>query len=88
MNVIRDEYNKLKEKNKDIESIQDFLTFGYEYIPKHSSFYKLPNLKETGFQTSQMFYHKKKDNVYNINKPKEEKKPEIKENKTYEKISK
>ena len=87
MNVIRDEYNKLKEKNKDIESIQDFLTFGYEYIPKHSSFYKLPNLKETGFQTSQMFYHKKKDNVSNINKPKEEKKPEIKENKTYEKIS-
>ena len=89
INVIRDEYNKIIERNSDIENIQDFLTYGYEYIPRHNynSINKLPILKDTGLQTSQVLFKKNIYNKLNIYEHKQEKKPLIKENKTSERIS-
>lgn len=67
--VIKDEYDKLKENNKDFEEIKDFLTYGYEYVPKHMSIYKLPIVEDRGMQIS---HNSNKHSFFFINEQKME----------------
>ena len=50
INIIRSEYSKIIENNNEMSNIKDFLTYGYEYVPKRKSTKKLPFLEDKGLQ--------------------------------------
>ena len=71
INIIRDEYSKLKQENKEMENIQDFLTYGYEYIPKRDLINQLPFLEERGLQTYEVNNNKNnKQSIFFVNEQK------------------
>ena len=82
INIIRDQYNKIKQENKEIENLQDFLTYGYEYVPRRELYTKLPFLEEKGFQTSKLFYDKNsnKHSIFFVNEQKEENQNSLRDN--------
>ena len=66
--IIGDEYSKIKEDKAYINNNKDFLTYGYEYIPKYiDDHYKYSFLMDKGFQTSK-FSNKK--SIFFINEKK------------------
>ena len=92
INIIRNEYSKLKQENNEIEDLKDFLTYGYEYIPKHILYAKLPSIEERGFQTSKLFYssnnnkNSNKQSIFFVNEIKEKNQISLRDN-SHEKIS-
>jgi len=92
INIIRNEYSKLKQENNEIEDLKDFLTYGYEYIPKHILYNKLPSLEERGLQTSKLFYNSNnnknsnKQRIFFVNELKEKNQISLRDN-SHEKIS-
>ena len=66
--IIGDEYSKIKEDKVYINNNKDFLTYGYEYIPKYNdNHYKFNIVMDKGFQTSK-FSNKK--SIFFINEKK------------------
>ena len=63
--ILRSEFSKLNSLNYELNQIKDFLTYGYEYIPKHETMYQKPlnNLVDKGIQVYEF-----KNFKYNRNK--------------------
>ena len=72
INIIRDEYSKIN-KDNDMNGINDFLTYGYEYVPKRKAMNIFPILKDTGQQVHESKYindNNKQSSVFFINEQK------------------
>ena len=73
INIIRDEYSKIQNNNNEMNDIKDFLTYGYEYVPKRKSVNIFPQLKDIGQQVHVSNYindNNKQSSIFFINEQK------------------